>query len=520
VHPWQDKDASIGRERKVCMRPGRRIRALVWKELRAPLEIVYVRLALMQPGQQITQTLRLARLLGQGGMGSVWAADHLTLGTQVAVKFMSPAYVQNDSLVQRFRTEAMAAAQIKSPHVAQVFDHGFMANGTPYIVMELLEGEDLKRRIRREGSLPLSDVALVVSQACKALSRAHALGIVHRDIKPDNIFLQNLDGETFVKLLDFGIAKLGPDGGLGATTTGSMMGTPLYMSPEQLLSAKRVDHRSDLWSLAVVAYHAITGRVPFHGETVGSLSVAVHTGTFQLPSALRPDVPQALDAWFMRMLQRDPAARFGSAKEMADALEQAVHGASAMRMPMASQPGSAAIPPNAGPMVVTPVSGYQSFPTPMPQSSTSSPSGPPQTLNGTSTTSARMASGRSMTRIAALVGLLLLGVSAVALVLALRSPDAPPEDTAAAAPAEPPKTAEPAPAPTPEPEVLPVVPTSTASASAKAAAAPALVEAPAPAKTAPRSEPSKAPSPPPARPTTTRSTTKPPTGGGKDTIGF
>jgi eukaryotic-like serine/threonine-protein kinase len=152
----------------------------------------------MQAGQQITPTLRLQQLLGKGGMGSVWIADHLMLGTQVAVKFMTPSYVEDQSLVQRFQTEAMAAAQIKSPHIAQVFDHGFMTDGTPYIVMELLEGEDLKRKIRREGPLPLKDVAMVVSQASKALSRAHALNIVHRDIKPDNIFLCSIDGDQFI----------------------------------------------------------------------------------------------------------------------------------------------------------------------------------------------------------------------------------------------------------------------------------------------------------------------------------
>ncbi|MDC3960035.1 serine/threonine-protein kinase [Polyangium jinanense] len=479
----------------------------------------------MQAGQQITPTLRLQGLLGKGGMGSVWVADHLALGTQVAVKFMSPAYVENASLVQRFRTEAMAAAQIKSPHVAQVFDHGFTADGTPYIVMELLEGEDLKRRIRREGPLPLKDVALVVSQASKALSRAHALGIVHRDIKPDNIFLCNIDGETFVKLLDFGIAKMGPDSALGATTTGSMMGTPLYMSPEQLLSAKRVDHRSDLWSIAVVAYHAITGRVPFHGETVGSLGVAVHTGAFHLPSTLRPDVPPAVDAWFQRMLRRDPAERFGTAKEMAEALEQAILGAPSpyavtggvTRGSLHTHPEPTPAPYSGGPMAATPapssMHGYTSSPYSAPQS----PASAPQTLIGTSTTAARAGGGKKPAIIAAGVAVLVLG--AVGLFLAVgRSNDTTPVSAAPGEASTSALTAAPTPSPSPTPVVAPAPPPTTsalAEPAASAATAKTAEDNPTTRKTA--TAPATTAPPPPA--TTTKTAPKPPKGG-KDNIGF
>ncbi|WP_433926150.1 protein kinase [Sorangium cellulosum] len=283
----------------------------------------------MNPGQHVTSTLRLARQLGKGAMGSVWVADHLTLGTQVAVKFMSPAYAEQSGFVERFRREAMAAAQIKSPHVAQVFDHGVTHDGAPYIVMELLEGEDLKSRIQRLGALPPLEVTTIVSQTAKALGRAHQLGIVHRDVKPDNIFLLDVEGELFVKVVDFGVAKRvqgAPQGELGVTSTGHVLGTPLYMSPEQLLSAKHVDFRADLWGLAVVAYHALTGQVPFTGETLGALSVVLHTGIFTPPSALRPELSPAIDAWMKRALALDPAARFGSARQMAEALEHAVLG--------------------------------------------------------------------------------------------------------------------------------------------------------------------------------------------------
>ncbi|HEU4536389.1 MAG TPA: serine/threonine-protein kinase, partial [Polyangiaceae bacterium] len=274
--------------------------------------------------------MRLVRLLGAGGMGSVWVADHLRLGTQVAVKFLSPALAKEAGPIMRFQHEAMAAAHIKSPHVVQVFDQGVFDGESPYMVMELLEGEDLSRRLAREGPLPPALLARVVAQTCKALGRAHAAGVVHRDVKPDNIFLVDQDGEPFVKVLDFGIAKrTDAPTAMGLTDTGSMIGTPYYMSPEQMLDLKQVDFRADLWSLGVVAYHCLIGQVPFEGKTIGGLCVAIEKGIFVPPSRLRPGLSPAVDAWFLRALHRDPAERFASAREMGDAFVAAVEGASA-----------------------------------------------------------------------------------------------------------------------------------------------------------------------------------------------
>jgi serine/threonine-protein kinase len=280
----------------------------------------------MTPGRQLTPTLRLVRPLARGSMGSVWVADHLALGTQVAIKFMAPAYAQEPEFVARFRREVTAVAELKSPHAAQMIDHGVTDEGAPYIAMELLEGETLGTRLRRLGTLPPGEVARVVTQAAKALGRAHHLGIVHRDIKPENLFLIDVEGEPFVKVLDFGVAKRLSHGDLGITSTEAVLGTPLYMSPEQLLSSKHVDHRADLWALSVVAYQALTGKLPFAGETLGALSMAVHLAKLTPPSALRPGLPAAIDAWATRALARDPAERFGSAKELADALELAAAG--------------------------------------------------------------------------------------------------------------------------------------------------------------------------------------------------
>ena len=294
----------------------------------------------MEPGQQISANLRLVRILGQGGMGSVWIADHLALGTQVAVKLMSRAVASEPQFVERFRREAAAAAQLKSPHVAQVFDHGIASTGEPFIVMELLDGEDLGRRVDRDGAQPLPFVAEVIGQAAKALSRAHAAGVVHRDIKAENIFLSDHDGDVLVKILDFGIAKTSGEGSVSVTATQGTFGTPLYMGPEQLLSAKHVDARADLWSLAVVAYFLITRRFPFEGETLGAISVAVHEGRFRPPSEHRPGLSAEVDAWFRRAFSRSPDARFATAKELADTLRAAL-GTSPVTSIAVSAPGGA-----------------------------------------------------------------------------------------------------------------------------------------------------------------------------------
>lgn len=276
------------------------------------------------PGRQITQNLRLLRSLGEGGMGRVWVAEHLTLETEVAVKLLNPEYSRDDQWLARFRREAQAIARIDSAHVVRVFDRGITNDNVPFIVMELLRGEDLKRRIERSHGLPLAEVRLIVSQICKALGRAHALGIVHRDVKPENIFLTEEGGEPFVKMLDFGIAKRVAHKGMEVTDDQSVFGTPYYMSPEQAMSTKRVDHRADLWALAVVTYQMLTGERPFVGGTPGAVYVQINNGTYGFPSALRSDLPPSVDDWFKIALNRDLEARFSSAEEMAEAFRRAM----------------------------------------------------------------------------------------------------------------------------------------------------------------------------------------------------
>jgi serine/threonine-protein kinase len=279
----------------------------------------------LEPGYQLTPSVKLKRLLRRGGMGAVWEAEHLGLGSTVAVKLMTGSFVEDDPMVLRFSREAACTAQIKSPHVVHIYDHGTNADGLPYIVMELLEGEDLAERLERGGPLGLLELAEVLSQVAKALGKAHQAGIVHRDIKLNNVFLQDVGGEVYAKLLDFGVAKQGPSDLNSLTTTGVLVGTLAYMSPEQLHDAKSVDHRTDLWSLGVLAYRALTGKMPFSDDKgMGALMLAVSHGRFVPPSELRPELPAALDGWFLRALNGDPNRRFQSARELIDAFDAAI----------------------------------------------------------------------------------------------------------------------------------------------------------------------------------------------------
>ncbi|MEO6418452.1 MAG: serine/threonine-protein kinase, partial [Polyangiaceae bacterium] len=299
----------------------------------------------------VTPTLRLVTPLGQGGMGSVWVADHLSLRTRVVVKFMSGVLAASDDAKSRFAREASAAAQVKSPHVVHMLDHGVAPSGAPYIVMEYLEGKDLSHRLAERRILPPEEVATIVTQVGKALSRAHTAGILHRDIKPENIFLcDQPDGDIFAKLLDFGIAKQGvsKDAQDSTTRTGSVVGTPSYMSPEQIVGAKTIDLKTDLWSLGIVAFDALTGQKPFRGETIGALAVEIH-GPLPVPSKVNPALSPAVDAWFAKACARDPSARFASAKELAAGLTAAIAG-QPMRPMMASM-GESSVPDLAAPAI-------------------------------------------------------------------------------------------------------------------------------------------------------------------------
>ncbi|MBN2192155.1 MAG: serine/threonine protein kinase [Polyangiaceae bacterium] len=258
---------------------------------------------------------RLLAKLGEGSMGSVWRAEHLTLGSEVAIKLLDESIARNSVGLARFMREARAAASLRSVHVVQIHDYGVF-DDTPYIVMELLRGETLGTRIHRVRALNPAETALILTHVARAIGKAHETGVIHRDLKPDNIFIVNDDDEELVKVLDFGVAKAG-EGVFAATLTsaGKLLGTPAYMSAEQA-AGQHVDHRTDLWALAVIAFECITGTLPFVGDDLPDLLHAIHDGPIPVPSRLA-NVPTGFDAWFAQGVARRLDDRFRSARQMA-----------------------------------------------------------------------------------------------------------------------------------------------------------------------------------------------------------
>ncbi len=276
---------------------------------------------------EIAGKLRLVSPLGQGSAGQVWLAKHLHLGSDVAVKFLNRDVSLSLTARERFVREARTIARIRSPHVVQVHDFGFH-DDRAYLVMEHLVGETLEDRLARVGSLPPEQVVRVCTHIAKALQKAHDAGIIHRDIKPANVFLVDYGDEEVAKVVDFGIVK-SQGGKLSASTmdtltqTGSVLGTPYYMSPEQIEDSGHVSHQADLWALGVIAYECLLGRLPFEAPNFALLVMAVCRDPVPVPSSIA-SVPPAFDAWVERALQRDPSARFDSAREMARELCQAL----------------------------------------------------------------------------------------------------------------------------------------------------------------------------------------------------
>ena len=274
----------------------------------------------VREGDILAGKYRVERVLGAGGMGVVLAARHLQLETRVAIKLLLPSMLGSEEAVARFAREARAAVRITSEHVARVFDVGTLDSGAPYIVMEFLEGEDLAALVRRRGALDVEQAVDFVLQACIAVAEAHGLGIVHRDLKPANLFcVRRADGQLVVKVLDFGISKMvdATTEGMSVTTTTTMMGSPLYMSPEQMASPKGVDSATDIWALGVILYELLTGRVPFVGETLPDICVKIATQAPRAPRELRPDLPRRIEAAILRCLEKDRSHRYRSVAELA-----------------------------------------------------------------------------------------------------------------------------------------------------------------------------------------------------------
>ncbi|RYE82828.1 MAG: serine/threonine protein kinase, partial [Myxococcales bacterium] len=261
--------------------------------------------------------------LGSGGMGVVVAARDTKLGHRVALKMLHPQGLERPDLVARFHREARAAAALQSDHAARVLDSGVAEDGRPYTVMELLEGEDLSDALARRGPFPIEEAALMIMQACDAIGEAHDKGIIHRDLKPANLFLaRRPSGAVAVKVLDFGISKSleTTPGAVTLTADSSMLGSPVYMSPEQLRSAQSVDARTDIYSLSVTLYELLVGRPPFYSDAVPELCAMILKDEPVPPGVARPGLPDALGEVVLRGLSRDRERRFASARELSEAL--------------------------------------------------------------------------------------------------------------------------------------------------------------------------------------------------------
>jgi len=446
---------------------------------------------------------RLGQKLGQGGMGSVWRAEHVQLKSQVAIKLIEQSIATNPEALARFMREAQSAAALRSPHVVQILDHG-ADHGVPYIAMELLEGESLAQRLERVQRLSPQETSLVLIQTARAITKAHDAGIVHRDLKPDNIFLVRNDDEEVAKVLDFGIAKaagaaVGPS---SSTRTGALLGTPYYMSPEQAEGTRHVDYRTDIWAFGVIAFECLLGRRPFESEAFGSLLLAICTRPLPIPSTYGPVAP-GFDAWFAKACAREPERRFASIREAAAEFRKVCIDGISHSMSMANGP-TAYSPYSQTPHSHTPHSHTPHSHTPHPHSPHaltpqghmhSSPHLYPSAPTANPFTASVEPSFRR-SRAPLVVGLVIgtavlalgaLGISKLVTERQAEAPVAPP--VAAVAPPEP------APVPAPPPPIVePAAPVAlpAPSAAPAVASASAPIATPAPPRTTSRPRPGKA----------------------------
>jgi serine/threonine protein kinase len=276
-------------------------------------------------GEILDGKYRVQHVLGAGGMGMVVLAQDIGLDHKVAIKLLLPEMLSNPKAVGRFAREARNAVRIKGQHMTRVLGVGTLATGAPYMVMEFLEGCDLHQLLQQRGPLPFDEAIDFVLQACEVAAEAHALGIVHRDFKPANLFcVRGVDGRFSVKVLDFGISKVTPlDGSpslMHMTNTTGLLGSPFYMSPEQMIAPYAVDHRTDIWALGIIIHELLTGSVPFPGTTLPEVTIRIHSCPPVLLREGRPDAPEGLQSVVTRCLEKDREKRFANVGELARAL--------------------------------------------------------------------------------------------------------------------------------------------------------------------------------------------------------
>ncbi|MCA9597555.1 MAG: protein kinase, partial [Myxococcales bacterium] len=421
------------------------------------------------PGDVLAGKYRVERVLGAGGMGVVVAATHLELRDKVAVKFLREEALESEEAAARFVREARAAVRIKSEHVARVIDVGRLESGAPYMVMEYLEGHDLSER---SGVLSIEDAVDYVIQACDAMAEAHAAGIIHRDLKPANLFLtQRSDGAAVVKVLDFGISKMTlPEvSEAGLTRTSTAMGSPLYMSPEQMRSAKDVDLRTDVWALGAILFELLAGATPFTGNSFPELCASILSAPPRPLRELRPEVPEALEAVVARCLAKEATDRYASVADLAAAL-----------MPFAPRRSRQLVERARNVLTRAGIASEIDIEIPVSVAETRL-EGPSRTKTAWAETAPEADSKPRAFIWLALAGILALGGIGVAVVVSRSTPPATPEPSATVVTAAPTPAPEPTPSAAPTPSVAPAV--------EEEAGAPAVESAPKPKIAAPKPAP-------------------------------
>lgn len=298
-------------------RAGRPERRTVRLQRSAPLERIAI-------GHVLDQRYRILGVIGQGGMGTVYEAEHLNIGRRVAIKVLKPEHAQKKDAIARMRHEARVVSQIGHPNICEVFDIGQLNDGSPYLVMERLHGETLAARIERGGPMQLGELSETMTMVLLALDAAHRKNVIHRDMKPDNIFLADRASGRTAKILDFGISKATVPDELphDLTRTGMVMGTPYYMAPEQAMGERQLDGRVDVWGVGVAMYEALSGQRPFVARNYNALLVQILTAAPRSILTLRPDLPPTFALVLGRALEKRREARFGSAREFGEALAQ------------------------------------------------------------------------------------------------------------------------------------------------------------------------------------------------------
>jgi eukaryotic-like serine/threonine-protein kinase len=292
------------------------------------------------PGTLINNKYRITSLIGQGGMGAVYAGENTAIARRVAIKVLHAAVAQQQGIVERFEREAQAAGRIGNDHILEVLDLGTLPDGSRFMVMEFLDGEDLEQYVERNGPMPPDVVAPLARQLLTGLSAAHGAGIIHRDLKPENVYIlkEKAGQKNFVKIIDFGISKFtAQTGDMKMTATGAVMGTPYYMAPEQARGSREADHRSDLYACGVILYKVVTGTVPFQGNTFNELLFNIVLSNAPTPRQLVPDLDPAFESIITKAMAKDPAERFQSANEFIAALDAWQARGASVELPAAAQ---------------------------------------------------------------------------------------------------------------------------------------------------------------------------------------